>query len=265
MLESLTIGIVTFNSENTVIQTIQSLLDFQPDGIEMHIYVFDNASTDHTRELLSSWFDAHPQVSLEFNDSNIGFGRGNNKILSNVSSTWHCLCNPDIVIDQQTFKNMLKQIRQCEKIGILCPKFVSFDGHLQPLNKRSPILFDLFIRRFAPAWLLHHFERRLEVYEMRDVGYSEQCDVQFASGAFMLCRTTALKAIGGFDERYFLYFEDADLSRKMWGAGWRVRFEPSALVFHGWSRESHKNFSGLKLFIISGFKYFQKWGWRFFR
>jgi len=86
---------------------------------------------------------------------------------------------------------------------------------IQGLNKRYPTLWDLFLRRFIPKRLQKIFRRRMDYYEMRDFGCSREYDVPFLSGAFMLCRSDLLKQLGGFDPRYFLHFEDADLCRRV--------------------------------------------------
>jgi hypothetical protein len=113
-----------------------------------------------------------------------------------------------------------------------------------------------------PDALKPFFKRRIESYDMQDVGYDRQCDVPFVSGAFMFCRTAILKAVGGFDERYFLYFEDADLSRKIRDCGYRTVYFPDVSVTHAWERLAHKTRRGAWLFIISACRYFSKWGFR---
>ena len=97
---------------------------------------------------------------------------------------------------------------------------------------------------------------------MADLGYEACYDVPFASGSFMVCRTAALRAVGGFDERNFLYFEDADLSRSLQNAGWRTVYFPGATVVHGWQRVSHNSLRMALILIRSGIRYFNKWGWK---
>jgi hypothetical protein len=106
------------------------------------------------------------------------------------------------------------------------------------------------------------FRERLDSYEMRDVGYEAVCDVPFMTGAFMCCRTDVLKAIGGFDERFFLYFEDADLSRRVQQFGFRTAYFPEACVTHAWERMAHRNWRMAWVFSISAWRYFRKWGLR---
>jgi hypothetical protein len=122
----------------------------------------------------------------------------------------------------------------------------------------------LFLRRFLPGVLRPLFRMRMERYDMRDVGYDHSYPVPFVSGAFMACRTTALREVNGFDERYFLYFEDADLSRTVQARGWRTAYCPESVVIHDWQREAHKNLRGTLFFSFSAIRYFNKWGWKLF-
>ncbi|WP_157046224.1 glycosyltransferase family 2 protein [Geotalea uraniireducens] len=100
-------------------------------------------------------------------------------------------------------------------------------------------------------------------YEMKDIGYEDICDVEFMSGSFMFCRTDALTAVGGFDDRYFMYLEDADLSRKIQQAGYRTVYFPTAKVTHLWERASYKSLQMTWIHIRSAIAYFNKWGWKF--
>jgi GT2 family glycosyltransferase len=160
------------------------------------------------------------------------------------------------------FTPIAKFMESYSKIGLCCPKFLNPDGSIQFLNRRLPTVWDLFLRRIVPEASKGLFKKRLEFYDMRDVGYERSYDVPFVSGAFMFCRTEILKAVGGFDERYFLYFEDADLSRKIQEHGYRTVYFPDVSVTHVWERMAHKNWCGALLFVQSAYKYFQKWGFK---
>ena len=124
-------------------------------------------------------------------------------------------------------------------------------------------MLDLFLRRFWPKSLHKLIQKRLDDYEMRDVGYDHVCDVPFLSGAFMFCRTGLLKELGGFDPGYFLYFEDADLCRRIQQTH-RTVYCPEVSVTHFWERSAHKNLTYTYHFIKSAYRYFSRWGYRLF-
>ena len=149
-------------------------------------------------------------------------------------------------------------------IGMVCPKVLNEDGSIQPLNKRYPTVFDLFARRFLPKRFHSLLKKRLAWYETRDIGYETIHDVEFMTGCFMFCRTSVLKSVAGFDERYFMYFEDCDLGQKFQDAGYRTVYYPHATVTHMWERASHKSIKMMWVLIVNMVRYFNKWGWKIF-
>ena len=185
-------------------------------------------------------------------------------ILDRVDSRFHVFCNPDILVFEDTIDRCIGHLEAHPKVALVSPRMTFRDGTLQHSNRRHPTVVDLVLRRFASKGLQRLFRRRMAHYEMADIGYDAPCDVPFASGSFMVCRTEALKAVGGFDDRYFLYFEDADLSRMLQEAGWRTVYLPDARVVHGWQRAAHKSLRVALIMARNGVRYFAKWGWRLY-
>jgi GT2 family glycosyltransferase len=263
MTDGLSIGIVTFNHESAIGPTLKSVLGSLPAHVEAQVLVLDNHSTDKTLDVLRRIAERDPRVSVVVNDRNEGFARGNNRLLELVGSEHHVFCNPDIHVTPGAFDTLLSYLRSHHDVAIVCPRVRFEDGRLQPLNKRHPTVLDFVLRRFAPAFVQKYFSDRMRRYEMLDLGYEDSYDVPFVSGAFMVCRTQVLKDLGGFDTRFFLYLEDADLSRRVQQAGWRTVYCPDALVLHQWRRDAHRSARGTVMFCASVFRYFNKWGWRF--
>ena len=144
-------------------------------------------------------------------------------------------------------------------IGLTMPKVLYPDGRLQPVCKLLPSPKTLIIRRFL------NFQRsRLEKenfkYELHLSGYNKIIDAPFLSGCFMFIRTQALQTVGLFDERFFLYTEDTDLSRRI-HKYYRTVFFPEVAIYHYHQRGSYKDISLLWRNIRSAIKYFNKWGW----
>jgi GT2 family glycosyltransferase len=258
----LSVAIVTFNCQRTIAGTLDSLIANIPSGFHSRLIIVDNHSGDGTLDTLRKYAHAHEFIHLICNNANVGFGRAHNQVLSAVESRYHAICNPDIIFSYDIFTPLMEFIQNRPQIGLSCPKFLNPDGTLQPLNRRHPSVLDLFIRRFLSAALEPVFQKRLSSYDMRDVGYDHSYDVPFVSGAFMFCRTAVLKAVGGFDERFFLYFEDADLSRKVQALGYRTVYCPDVTVTHAWERLAHKSWLGTWIFAKSAYKYFRKWGFK---
>ena len=258
----LSLAIVTFNSAASIKTTLDSLIEYLPHHLFPRIIVVDNRSTDGTINIIKEYADRHPNITLICKAENGGFGKAHNQALAISKSRYHVICNPDIVVMNDVFTPLTAFLHSQPGIGIACPQFCHTNGELQPLNRRHPSVLDLFLRRFLPAALGPVFQKRLSSYDMRDVGYDHSYDVPFVSGAFMFCQTAVLKAVGGFDERFFLYFEDADLSRKVQAHGYRTVYCPEVTVTHAWERLAHKSWRGTWIFIKSAYQYFRKWGFK---
>jgi GT2 family glycosyltransferase len=256
------LAIVTYNNRQTVEATLSSLIGYFTDRSAPSIVVVDNHSVDGTQDIVKRFADSHPCIRPIWNHANFGFGRAHNQALSAVASRYHAICNPDVVVPADIFTPLVRFLETQPEIGMCCPKFLNPDGSVQHLNRRLPTVFDLFLRRLMPNALKPFFKQRIESYDMQDAGYERSYDVPFVSGAFMFCRTDILKAVGGFDERYFLYFEDADLSRKIRDHGYRTVYFPDVSVTHAWERLAHKTLRGAWLFTRSAYRYFRKWGFR---
>jgi hypothetical protein len=143
--------------------------------------------------------------------------------------------------------------------GLVMPKVLNCEGKVQMLCKLLPTPVNLATRRFLPySW----FQGLNTIYEMAHTGYDRVMNVPFLSGCFMLFRTSALKEVGLFDEQFFLYAEDTDLSRRM-HLQFDTLFFPDAEICHVHVRGSYKDFGLTLQNIKSAFQYFNKWGWFF--
>jgi GT2 family glycosyltransferase len=144
-------------------------------------------------------------------------------------------------------------------IGLVMPKVLYPDGRLQPLCKLLPTPKTLFMRRFL-RFLSTRLERENYKYELRGTGYDNIVEAPFLSGCFMFLRTEVLKEVGLFDERFFLYTEDTDLSRRIHRRA-RTVFFPEVTIYHHHERGSYKSIWLLMQNIRSAIRYFNKWGW----
>jgi len=249
-------SIVAYNSSpGTLRATAES---FFKCSLKVHLCVVDNSSQPYLKSLL----DDLP-LNYYFSGRNVGYGKANNwSIEHSPESRYHLIINPDIIIKSGTIENLVEFMDKNPRVGMVCPRVMNENGTDQYLNKRYPNVLDLFARRFLPQILRNLLKSRLDRYEMKDVGYNEICDVEAMTGAFMLCRREILKTLGGFDSRYFLYFEDFDLSRKFQQLGYRTVYYSDVTVTHLWERAAHKNIKMAIIFIVSMCHYFNKWGWK---
>ncbi|MEC5382441.1 glycosyltransferase family 2 protein [Aurantimonas sp. C2-6-R+9] len=261
---SVSVGIITYNSAKTIDSTLSSLsAAASAFPGEVRVLIRDNGSQDETVSLIQRAVKAQPaRIVIVLGGDNIGYGRGHNAILGRTKAPIHVICNPDIVVGPDFFARSRAFLEANPDVGLMSPRMTWGDGTLQHANRRHPTVLDLALRRFAPGVIRAACKGRMARYEMADVGYDRVVDVPFCSGALMVCRRAALDAVGGFDDRYFLYFEDADLSRMLQGAGWRTVYNPDVAVIHGWQRAAHRSRRIAFVMIRNAMRYFSKWGWR---
>lgn len=245
-----TISIVTYNNEDKIGNLLDSI-KMHTKGVSYHIYVIDNCSTDQTIEVVKSKME---NVTLIENKENVGFGKGHNTALDLLNSKYHAYINPDIVFKDDIINNICRYLDSNLDIGIITPKVLYPDGQVQLLPKKNPKLIYLLSRRINLSIL----KKYREEYEMMHMDPNKKFDIEFSTGCFIFTRTELIKKIKGFDENFFLYFEDADLSRRIREFS-RVEYNPDFMVFHHWERGSAENFKLLFIHIKSMFTYMKKW------
>lgn len=228
-------------------------------GLIDHLFIIDNSPIVTNYSLFNfSW------ISYIHLDKNLGYGAAHNIALSKVlfKSKFHFVLNPDIYFEHNQINIMLIRMCKDEEIGLLMPKVLYPDGSIQYLCKLIPSPADLLYRRFLPKIFNSMVKGKMDEFELRFTGYQTEMDVPILSGCFMLFRVSALQKIGLFDEQYFMYAEDFDISRRM-HEEFRTIFFPTASITHDHARESYRNFKMLLIHLRSLIQYFSKWGWFF--
>ena len=253
------ISIVTYNNEKVIKKCLQNIFK-NTNNTDFELIIVDNNSSDNTVSIVEKDFK---NVRLIKNNRNIGFGAAHNIAIKLGKGKYHLVLNPDVIFTENSIEKLLNFMEKNPDAGLISPKIVSPDGTLQYLCKRSPCVFDLCIRRFTPGFIQKLFKKRIDFFEMRDTGYNKIMDVCYLSGSFMLFRKSVLEKIDGFDENFFMYSEDADITHRI-GEISRALFYPYTSVVHLWERGSHKNLKLLLISLVSNVKYFNKWGWKVF-
>lgn len=219
-----------------------------------HIYWIDNSPTSSCPQPIDT------RVIYQHNQHNIGYGAAHNiaireSIYDNVP--YHLVINPDIILNAKELEQMLQFISSHPEVGSLMPKVVYPNGELQYLCKLLPTPFDVFGRRFLPRQWMEH---RNHTYEMRASGYNKLMNVPYLSGCFMLLRTQAVQQARLFDEQFFMYPEDMDLTRRI-HHDYLTVFFPHATIIHNHEKASYKSLKMLWIHIVNMCRYFNKWGW----
>lgn len=226
-------------------------------SIKPQLFIVDNSSVPIDHPIVHEYAFKHIK-----NPRNLGYGSAHNVAMRMIldTSEFHFVLNTDIHFGPNEFEKMLSFMQQNPDVGQLMPKVLNEDGSLQYLCKLLPSPADLFLRRFAPSAVRSLFRRRMERYELRFTGYDRLMNVPYLSGCFMLFRVSALRKVGLFDERFFLYPEDIDITRRM-HAEFRTVFFPGASIVHAHARTSYKNAKYLWRHTRNLVRYFNKWGW----
>jgi GT2 family glycosyltransferase len=263
MTYDVTASIVTFHLNNAGLSGYMgnvrnAINSFLSTNASVCLYIVDNSPEDHLKVLATD-----SRIRYIHTGQNLGFGRGHNVILEEVTkqSKYHIILNPDVLFERGTVEKICEFMERSPDVGLTIPKVIDEHGVLQNSYKRLPAPFDLMLRRFGSVFS-SVFKKRLERYEMLDKDLSKSFDVPSVSGCFMFFRNSALRDIGFFDDRYFIYLEDVDISRRMM-ARYRNVYFPDAVIVHLHARASYKFNKLLFVHIQSAIKYFNKWGWLF--
>ncbi|WP_347986260.1 glycosyltransferase family 2 protein [Methylomonas sp. AM2-LC] len=233
--------------------------------ISFSLTIVDNSNEECWQKQLQIQYAQYqkcaPDWTLELLHSadNMGYGAGNNKVIREVKSDYHLVINPDLFIEQDMLLQCIRFMEANPNIGLLVPAVFGENGDRHYLCKRNPTLCIMFIRSLPFKWIKTLFQSTLAKFEMRDCNYEQIIEnVEFPSGCCMFFRTKPLQQIQGFDPDYFLYYEDADIGRRMRKiAG--VVYLPNARAIHRWARATHRSKKFFLITIKSGLIYWYKW------
>ncbi|MFI6762308.1 glycosyltransferase family 2 protein [Micromonospora sp. NPDC050417] len=223
-------GIVVTHNSGAQIQA--TLLALRRSGI--HVRVVDNASGDDTVSVVA---DSFPDVELIENRVNVGFAAAVNQALRGVSTDVVLLVNPDCVLPPATAVELVRVLRSRPRAGIAGPRLLDAQGRVaisaHPFESLTSVLASRFGGNLAPVTLrrLLSGSRRRQAYDAcREPG--GPVTVDWLSGACLAVRTDLLRAIGGMDEGYFLYYEDEELCLQAWQHGAEVVYVPAVEAVH---------------------------------
>lgn len=228
------------------------------------IYLLDNSEKEWLREHVDMQKAPAPSAKLRYMamPSNLGYGKAHNVALRESAyykTDLHLVINSDILVKAEDIDAMHDWMLSNPQVGQLMPKVVNPDGTQQYLAKRLPAPIDVFGRRFLPAWMMAKRNKR---YELRDQDLTHPVNAPYLSGCFMMLRTKAAVEAGLFDERFFMYPEDIDLTRRI-HRNYLTLYYPQWTIVHKHEKASYKDKHMLRIHIQNMCLYFRKWGWIF--
>jgi hypothetical protein len=209
--------------------------------------------------------DSGVQMVYLHGHANIGYGAAHNLVLHGSGADYHLVLNPDVELAADALANGVRWMNEHPDVGAIAPLVRRRDGSRDYLVKRKPAVLDLALRGLMPSIGRTLFRRRLERYEMRDVvdedPSREIVDIAAMSGACMLVRRKAIDQTGGFDPRFFLYFEDYDWTMRLNKVA-RTAYVPAFEIVHHGGGAARKGYRHVAHFLRGGWRYYRKHGWK---
>ena len=253
----LSIIIVNWNTKNLLANCIQSIKDTAK-RISYEIFVVDNFSSDGSPLHVESNF---PYVTLIKNQENLGFGRANNQGYALSKGKYILFLNSDMAVNNNCLDEMYDFMEKNPAIGASSCKLVFPDGTLQHSCRTFPTFKTIFLMLLG----LRFFFPRKKIfrdYLMLDWDHSDIREVDQIMGSFMFLRRDVIEDVGGFDEQFWMYFEEVDLCLRIKASGWKIVHYPHVTSVHFLSKSSEQ-WSPLKRtyeYQKSSLKYFKKNG-----
>jgi GT2 family glycosyltransferase len=250
----LTASIVLYNNDPIKVQKVIDCF-FDNNDLKQKLFLIDNSEKNTLKHL----GDTSKNVEYIFNDANLGFGKAHNMILlkTPVLSKYHIVLNPDVYFEGSVLVNLFNFMEKNESVGHLMPKVLYPDGSIQYICKLLPRPIDLIARLIMP------FDAKWKrKFDLRFFGYDKEINIPFLSGCFMFLRSSIIDEIGGFDDNIFMYYEDADLSRRI-HARHTTLYYPHEVIRHEFNKESFRNLKLMLIQMKSAIYYFNKYGWIF--
>lgn len=233
------------------------------ESIEHEIIVVDSEFTGKTEEIIKENF---PEIKLISFKKNVGYSKIVNTGLRKVIGEYILIINADIIVLKGAISEMLKFMKKNPDVGIIGPQLLDFTNNIQVSCFAKPSLGAILARRTffgKTKW----GRRFLNYFIIRNWDRKTIREVDWVQGSAMMVRGEALKKVGLWDERFFMYFEDTDWCRRFWQNGYKVIYLPRAKMAHYYHRVSKKWGAILDVFlnkyarihIISALKYFWKY------
>lgn len=251
----ITASIVTYKTNRVELATV---LRCVVESEVERVYIVDNSPGDELRDFA----EFSPKVEYIFGHGNVGYGAAHNiAIRRSIDSgaKYHVVINPDIQFSDGVIEELVSYMDNNADVGHVMPRVVYPDGELQYLCKMLPTPMDLIFKRFLPLSLT---QKSMYKFQLKFTGYQYEMNVPYLSGCFMFFRCAALSEVGLFDERFFMYPEDIDITRRM-HARFRTMFYPKVTIIHAHAAAHRVNKKMLWISIKNMVKYFNKWGWIF--
>lgn len=251
----ISIVIVNYNVKEYLVNLLASIRSSKG-GLKIQTFVVDNHSTDGSVEYLSPRF---PEVHFITNTKNLGFGKANNQAIKLATGKYILLLNPDTLISEDTLRVMFDHMEANPGTGAAGCKLLNPDGSFAPESRRSVPTPASALWKVLGFTKLFPKNKRFADYYQGWKDENEAGPVPVLSGAFMFFRADVLKKLDGFDERFFMYGEDIDLSYRTTQSGYQIDYVPSTSIIHYKGESTKKeNLDYVIVFNKAMYQFFDK-------
>ncbi len=233
-MKDVSILIVHYNTPGLLRQTLKGIRRSAP-RIGYEVIVVDNNPNLRIEEMVAKEF---PETIIITSPENLGYGKGMNLAIKKASGRYIFVGNPDICLFPGVFEELVAFMDEHADVGMVGPQLLNPDGSIQYSCYRFMHPSVILYRRVPLLGKMKKAKQTVDKYLMKDFDHQETRDVDYLLGAAILVRRKALDEVGLFDPRYFMYFEDQDLCRRFWKAGWRVVYHPKVKLVHYHRRET---------------------------
>ncbi len=234
-----------------LLATIRSFLSTK---LSVLLIIIDNSPNKEAEKAIPK----NDKIEYHYMGENVGFGKGHNYAIQRIKglTPYHLVLNPDVEFTNGVIETLIDYLGNHTKAGVVAPTVFepNEEGEKADSCRELPTPFTLINRKLRRSSAKDLYLKQISVKPFSS---------PWISGCFMLFRVQALEEVGLFDDRYFMYFEDVDLSRRIHKKGWEVVCVPTVSINHIAHRESSHSTKLLKIHLMSAIKYFNKWGWFF--
>lgn len=225
----ISIIIVNYNVRHFIKRTIESIYASQTSGVSYDITVVDNASIDGSIAMIRETF---PDVHLIANQDNVGFSTANNQAIRIAKGRYILILNPDTIIEEDTLNICLRHMDANRSAGAMGVKMIDGAGNFLPESKRDlPTIWNSFTKLAGLAQLFPK-SKLFNGYALGYLDEDAQHKIKVLCGAFMFVRRSVIDQVGMFDERFFMYGEDIDWSRRIIEGGHEIHYVPDTTIIH---------------------------------
>ena len=250
----ITVSIVTYKTDT---EELEKCLNSLRSEMVSRVYVVDNSRQDYLKKFCES------RKGVEYiPDNNVGYGAAHNIAIRkaiNEGSKYHLVLNSDVYFNSTDLEKIALYMDANEDVAMVQPNVVYPSGEMQYTCRLLPTPANLIFRRFLPKKMVEGMNYR---YMLKKFDHKTELNVPYHQGSFMFFRVACFDKVGLFDERYFMYPEDIDITRRM-HKHFRTMFWPGVTVVHAHRAASYKSKKMLKIHMWNMIKYFTKWGWVF--